>query len=136
MRNKGDTNAYNQEQYTPFALESSATVKQTQSVKVNPEIYLISREDVANVDSLFNAMLDRIDSTFFNQSDKEEIRKGERREAKAYLFLLPTVLLLSAIGLWLGDRVENRSLTWLCVIAFEIALLTLFLKVPVLLSVM
>lgn len=129
IKTKRDTSVYTQEQYTPSTVESGATVRQTQSVKVNPEIRLISQQDVAHVDSIVNEWMNRIDSYIIGKN--EEVKERSQREAKAYLFVLPTAFVLSLIGLWVGNRVENSSITWLSVIAFEIAFLLFLLKVPI-----
>ena len=129
IKTKKDTAVYTQEQYTPSTAESRTTVKQTQSIKVNPEIRLISPEDVVHIDSTINGWMSKIDSYILNR--KEEVKKGEQREAMAYLFVLPTVFLLSLVGVWIGNRVENNSITWLSVVAFEIAFLIFLLKVPI-----
>lgn len=127
---KKSEGVYTQEQYTPFTPEQT-TVKQTQSVRVNPEISLFKTEDVVYVDSILNGMTTRIVDCI--TKEKIEIKKSKIKEAKAYLFILPASFVLSLIGIWIGTRSENTYISWIGVILFTITVTIFLIKIPILL---
>ena len=123
-------NIYVQEQHTPMMSEPT-TVKQNQSVQVNPELFLLSRKDVVYVDSIVKEYLKRMEINTFNE--KERLKENSKKEAIAYLFITIAALLLSSMGLSIGNRLENNSLIYLSVLTFGISFCFFLLKIPLLL---
>lgn len=122
-----------QEQYTPMVSEP-ATVKQTQSVRITPEVHLLSREDVAYVDSIANKYVSRVETYIISKN--EEIKEAKKQEAKAYLAFIGATLILSGIGLWIGGRLETNSIIYLSISMLSITLYFIFLKIPTLITLL
>ena len=121
-----------QEQYTPIMPEPS-TVRQIQSVRVNPEMHLLSREDVDHVDEIISKYVDKVESYISDR--KEELRTHKKREAKAYLSILTATLILSGAGFSIGRRLENNSISQLSIITLGITIYFILLKIPTLITI-
>lgn len=116
-------------QYT-YVTRDSMAVNQTQSVRVNPEIRLISRDDAMYMDTIVSKYVDRIEAYLVCKN--EETRERSQGEAKAYLFAFLATLILSGMGLFVGSRTENSSITYLSILLLGVTVTFILLKIPTL----
>ena len=122
-------NVTEQKQYTSLTLEPT-TVRQIQSIQVEPEILLLSRQNVVYVDSIVNSYIDKIE--FMRIKENEERMKLKRLEAKAYLFVLIPTLLVSALGVFIGKRTEDLLVAYLSSAIFLVSFILTLIKIPLL----
>jgi len=119
---------YAQAQYSPYTTDGTV-IRQTQSVRVVPEITVSMSDFTSHVDSLFAHLYLTIETKEANTIVRKE--QSMKKEAKAYLFIIPAITILSVIGIIVGVRTGDALIQKGSLVMLITSIIFTLFKVPV-----